>query len=109
MEFQIISIHLANEGAFDPVPVEDVRRYEAELHETIRSEAPEVYEQIDGGAALSDESKETLARVNERFAQNFQTTEGEHVVREPEAKALDEDDVSKNQLNVSRKSQKKDG
>ena len=108
VEFQIISIHLANEGAFDSVPVEDVRRYEAELHETIRAEAPEVYEQVDGGAALSDESKETLARVNESFAQNFQTSDGERVVREPEADALDESDISKQQLNVSRKSQKKD-
>ncbi|MCQ4621929.1 F0F1 ATP synthase subunit alpha [Corynebacterium sp. CCUG 70398] len=108
VEFQIISIHLANEGAFDSVPVEDVRRYEAELHETIRAEAPEVYEQVDGGAALSDESKETLARVNESFAQNFQTSGGERVVREPEADAMDESDISKQQLNVSRKSQKKD-
>ncbi|MCQ4626053.1 F0F1 ATP synthase subunit alpha [Corynebacterium sp. CCUG 69979] len=108
VEFQIISIHLANEGAFDSVPVEDVRRYEAELHETIRAEAPEVYEQVDGGAALSDESKGTLARVNESFAQNFQTSDGERVVREPEADAMDESDISKQQLNVSRKSQKKD-
>ncbi|MCQ4627622.1 F0F1 ATP synthase subunit alpha [Corynebacterium sp. CCUG 65737] len=108
VEFQIISIHLANEGAFDSVPVEDVRRYEAELHETIRAEAPEVYEQVDGGAALSDESKGTLARVNESFAQNFQTSGGERVVREPEADAMDESDISKQQLNVSRKSQKKD-
>ncbi|EFK54178.1 F0F1 ATP synthase subunit alpha [Corynebacterium genitalium ATCC 33030] len=108
VEFQIISIHLANEGAFDSVPVEDVRRYEAELHETIRAEAPEVYEQVDGGAALSDESKETLARVNESFAQNFQTSGGERVVREPEADAMDESDISKQQLNVSHKSQKKD-
>ena len=74
--------------------------------ETIRAEAPGVYEQIDGGAALSDEPKETLKSVNERFARNFQPTNEEHVVREPEAKPLDEADVSKNQLNVSRKSQK---
>ncbi|GAB3076362.1 ATP synthase subunit alpha [Corynebacterium aquatimens] len=108
VEFQIISIYLANEGAFDPVPVEDVRRYEAELHETIRAEAPEVYEQIDGGAALSEESKETLKAVNERFAQTFQTTDSDHTVREPEAKALDESQVDKHRLTVSRKSAKKD-
>ena len=107
VEFQIISIYLANEGVFDSVPVEDVRRYEAELHETIRAEAPEVYEQIEGGAALSDESKAALARVNERFASSFQTSDGERVVREPEAEALDSDEVSKQQLNVSRKSQKR--
>ncbi|MBP3949020.1 F0F1 ATP synthase subunit alpha [Corynebacterium sp. Marseille-P3884] len=108
VEYQIISIFLANEGAFDSVPVEDVRRYEAELHETVRAEAPEVYEQVEGGTALSDESKETLKSVNDRFARTFQPTNEEHVVREPEAKPLDESDVSKHQINVSRKSQKRD-
>ena len=108
VEYQIISIFLANEGAFDSVPVEDVRRYEAELHETVRAEAPEVYEQVEGGTALSDESKETLKSVNDRFAGTFQPTNEEHVVREPEAKPLDESDVSKHQINVSRKSQKRD-
>ena len=58
--------------------------------------------------SLSDESKETLKSVNERFAHNFQPTNEEHVVREPEAKPLDEADVSKHQINVSRKSQKRD-
>ena len=107
VEFQIISIFLANEGVFDSVPVADVRRYEAELHEFIRAEAPEVYAQIDGGAALSDESQETLRRANERFAASFQTSDDEHIVREPEAEALDSDEVSKNQLTISRKSQKR--
>lgn len=107
VEFQIISIFLANEGVFDSVPVADVRRYEAELHEFIRAEAPEVYAQIDGGAALSDESQETLRRVNERFAASFQTSDDEHIVREPEAEALESDEVSKNQLTISRKSQKR--
>lgn len=107
VEFQIISIFLANEGVFDSVPVADVRRYEAELHEFIRAEAPEVYAQIDGGAALSDESQETLRRANERFASSFQTSDDEHIVREPEAEALDSDEVSKNQLTIPRKSQKR--
>ncbi|MDK8794742.1 F0F1 ATP synthase subunit alpha [Corynebacterium sp. MSK044] len=108
VEFQIISIFLANEGVFDSVPVADVRRYEAELHEFIRAEAPEVYAQIDGGAALSDESQATLLSANERFAASFQTSDDEHIVREPEAEALDSDEVSKNKLTISRKSQKRD-
>ncbi|WP_291313858.1 F0F1 ATP synthase subunit alpha [Corynebacterium sp. UBA2622] len=102
VEYQIISIWLANEGAFDVVPVGDVRRYESELQEHIRSNAPEVYEQIAGGAALDDRSKETLLRVNEDFARGFQSSEGERIVREPEAQALDASEVSKHQLNVNR-------
>ena len=48
VEFQIVSIWAANQGVFDVVPVEDVRRYEFELQEQIRATAPEVYEQIAG-------------------------------------------------------------
>lgn len=106
VEFQIISIWLANEGAFDVVPVADVRRYEFELHDHIRSHAPEVYEQIAGGAALDDQSKETLTRVNADFARTFQTNEGKRIVREEEAEALDSGEVSKNKLNVNRSKSK---
>ena len=102
VEYQIISIWLANEGAFDVVPVADVRRYESELQEHIRANAPEVYDQIAGGAALDDQSKETLLRVNEDFSRGFQTSEGQRVVREPEAEPLDSAEVSKHQLNVNR-------
>ncbi|AOX05746.1 F0F1 ATP synthase subunit alpha [Corynebacterium sp. NML98-0116] len=102
VEFQIVSIWLANEGAFDVVPVEDVRRYEFELQEHIRSVAPEVYEQISGGAALDDTSKQTLLRVNDDFARSFQSSTGEHIVREPEADPLDKREVKKNTLNVGR-------
>lgn len=102
VEFQIVSIWAANQGVFDPVPVEDVRRYEFELQEQIRASAPEVYEQIAGGAQLSDESQQAILRVNEQFARTFQASSGERIVREAEAEALESSQVSKNQLNVSR-------
>lgn len=103
VEYQMISIWLAGEGVFDDVPVEDVRRYEAELQEHLRATQPQVYEQIDGGAALSDESKQTLLKANEEFRSSFQTTDGTPVINEPEVDALDAAQVSKNQLNVNRK------
>ena len=102
VEFQIVSIWAANEGVFDPVPVEDVRRYERELQEQIRATAPEVYEQIQGGKALDENSQAAILRVNEEFARGFQSSTGERIVREPEEKALPSSQVSKNQLNVSR-------
>lgn len=76
VEYQIISLWLAGEGAFDNVPVEDVRRFESELHEYLGSNAAQVYEQIAGGAQLSDESKETLLKATEDFKSAFQTTDG---------------------------------
>ncbi|MDK8879445.1 F0F1 ATP synthase subunit alpha [Corynebacterium sp. MSK008] len=102
VEYQIISIWSANEGVFDVVPVEDVRRYEAELHEAIRANAPQVYDQIAGGKQLDDDSKAAILRVNEDLERNFQASSGERIVREAEAEPLDSKQVAKNQLNVSR-------
>ena len=102
VEYQIISIWSANEGVFDVVPVEDVRRYEAELHESIRANAPQVYDQIAGGKQLDDDSQAAILRVNEDLARNFQASSGERIVREAEAEPLDSKHVAKNQLNVSR-------
>ncbi|OHR20137.1 F0F1 ATP synthase subunit alpha [Corynebacterium sp. HMSC034A01] len=102
VEYQIVSIWSANEGVFDVVPVEDVRRYEAELHEAIRANAPQVYDQIAGGKQLDDDSQAAILRVNEDLARNFQASSGERIVREAEAEPLDSKHVAKNQLNVSR-------
>ena len=102
VEFQIISIWAANEGVFDVVPVEDVRRYETELHEAIKANAPQVYDQIAGGKQLDDDSQAAIRRVNEDLARNFQATSGERIVREAEQEPLDSRQVAKNQLNVSR-------
>ncbi|HZK32023.1 MAG TPA: F0F1 ATP synthase subunit alpha, partial [Corynebacterium sp.] len=102
VEYQMVSIWLAAEGVFDPVPVEDVRRYEAEVQEHIRATAPEVLEQIAGGQVLSDESKETLLRVNTDFASTFRTTSGVSVTRNP-VDPLAAEDVNKTELTVSRK------
>lgn len=107
VEYQIISLWLAGEGAFDNVPVEDVRRFESELHEYLGSNAAQVYEQIAGGAQLSDESKETLLKATEDFKSAFQTTEGTPVINEPEVEALDAGQVKKDQLTVSRKVSKR--
>ena len=107
VEYQIISIFLANEGVFDIVPVEDVRRYEVELHEYVQANAAQVYEQIAGGAALSDESREALLKANDEFARSFQTTTGTPVINDPEVDALDAGQVQKTQLNVPRKTAKK--
>ncbi|MHA2788732.1 F0F1 ATP synthase subunit alpha [Corynebacterium sp. S7] len=104
VEYQIVSIFLANEGGFDNVPVEDVRRYESEFQESLASAKPEVYEQIKGGAVLSDESKATILDFNETFAKDFQTSAGERIVREAEHEALDAGEIQKNQLSVQRKS-----
>lgn len=107
VEDQIVSIFLAGEGHLDDVPVEDIRRFERELHEYLRANSAAVYEQIAGGAALSDESKSTLISATEDFKRTFVTSDGTPVINDAPVDPLSEGDVKKNQITVSRKSAKK--
>ena len=102
VEDQIVSIYLAGEGHYDSVPVEDVRRFEDELIADLHHSASGVYEQINGGAVLSDESKATLDEKTKAFKQGFVASDGSRVVGE-NADALDADDVERDQLVVKKK------
>ncbi|AYX81487.1 F0F1 ATP synthase subunit alpha [Corynebacterium amycolatum] len=103
VEYQMTSIYLAGEGEFDDVPVEDVRRFEAELLEHLQDTQPAVFEQIDGGVAFSDESKAALKSATANFKKSFQTSEGAPLASEAPVEALDEGELKKQQISVSRK------
>ena len=103
VEYQMTSIYLAGEGEFDDVPVEDVRRFEAELLEHLQDTQPAVFEQIDGGVAFSDESKAALKTATANFKKSFQTSEGAPLASEAPVEALDEGELKKQQITVSRK------
>ena len=103
VEYQMTSIYLAGEGEFDDVPVEDVRRFESELLEHLQDTQPAVFEQIDGGVAFSDESKAALKSATANFKKSFQTSEGAPLASEAPVEALDEDELKKQQITVSRK------
>ncbi|MFL0578583.1 F0F1 ATP synthase subunit alpha [Dietzia sp. 179-F 9C3 NHS] len=103
VEDQIVSIYLAGEGYYDSVPVDDVRRFEAELLEDLRHSASDVYSQIEGGTALSDESMETLKSKTDAFKEGFVASDGSRVVNEPEAEALDDDEIDREKITVTKK------
>lgn len=103
VEDQMVSIYLAGEGEFDDVPVEDVRRFEEELLEHLHSNHAGVYEQIEGGQAMSGETQSELKSAIADFKRSFQTTEGETIINEVEPRALEDHEVKKSQITVSRK------
>ena len=103
VEHQMISIWLAGEGEFDDVPVEDVRRFEAELIEHLRSNASGVFDQIAGGTPFTEESQAKLKQSTSEFKRGFQTTDGTPIIREPEARAMEQDEVKQSEITVTRK------
>ncbi|WP_408921153.1 F0F1 ATP synthase subunit alpha [Corynebacterium marquesiae] len=106
VEYQMVSIYLAEAGIFDVVPVEDVRRFEDEVHEYLNANTPEVFEQISGGTPLTDESKDALVAAAKDFQPTFRTSEGHNLGSEAPVEPLDESDVKNTELNVSRKTAK---
>ena len=106
VEYQMVSIYLAEAGIFDVVPVEDVRRFEDEVHEYLNANTPEVFEQISGGKPLTDESKDALVAAAKDFQPTFRTSEGHNLGSEAPVEPLDESDVKNTELNVSRKAAK---
>lgn len=106
VEYQMVSIYLAEAGIFDVVPVEDVRRFEDEVHEYLNANTPEVFEQISGGKPLTDESKDALVAAAKDFQPTFRTSEGHNLGSEAPVEPLDESDVKNTELNVSRQTAK---
>ena len=106
VEYQMVSIYLAEAGIFDVVPVEDVRRFEDEVHEYLNANTPEVFEQISGGKPLTDESKDALVAAAKDFQPTFRTSEGHNLGSEAPVEPLDDSDVKNTELNVSRKTAK---
>ena len=106
VEYQMVSIYLAEAGIFDVVPVEDVRRFEDEVHEYLNANTPEVFEQISGGKPLTDESKDALVAAAKDFQPTFRTSEDHNLGSEAPEEPLDESDVKNTELNVSRKTAK---
>lgn len=106
VEFQMVSIFLADSGVFDVVPVEDVRRFEADLQEYLQQNTPQVFEQIAGGKAFTDESKDALLAAAEDFTPTFRTTEGHNLGTEAPVDPLEEKEVKKTEVTVSRKTAK---
>ena len=108
VEDQMVSIWLASNGHLDDVPVEDIRRFEADMLEYLHQNAADVYEQIDGGVPLSDDSQQALVAKTTDFKRQFETTDGTPVINEAPVDPLKEEDLKKNTITVSRKTAKQD-
>ncbi|MFH5207759.1 F0F1 ATP synthase subunit alpha [Antrihabitans sp. NCIMB 15449] len=104
VEDQIVSIYLVDAGYYDSVPVEDVRRFNVELLEDLHRNAKSAFESIAGGAkALADENADAIKDATDKFKQGFLTSDGNSVVNEAEADALDASEVDHEKVTVTRK------
>ncbi|HAM03488.1 MAG TPA: F0F1 ATP synthase subunit alpha, partial [Acidimicrobiaceae bacterium] len=71
VEEQVLVIYAGSNGFVDDVPVPEVRRFEAEMLEFMRSNHPELLEQIRSSGQLPEEA--ALAKAFEAFKSGFDT------------------------------------
>ena len=71
VEKQVAIIYAATKGFLDPVPIEDVRRYEEELYRFLETRHPGVLTGIAEKKMLDDELKAALEAALKEFTQQF--------------------------------------
>ncbi|QLL06122.1 F0F1 ATP synthase subunit alpha [Mycobacterium vicinigordonae] len=108
VEEQVVSIFLGTGGHLDSVPVEDVKRFEAELLDHMRASEEKFLEGIRTSQKLGEEEEQKLTDIINKFKKGFAATGGGSVVPDAHVDALDEGDLAKESVQVKKEKPKKD-
>ena len=93
MEREAVSVWSGTSGNLDDVPVEDIRRFDAEFLDHIDRNHSAIFEAIRSTTDLTDENVSQLEKAIGDFKKQFRTTAGHSLVNEALVAAIDEDDV----------------
>ncbi len=102
VEEQVVSIFLGTGGHLDSVPVEDVKRFEAELLDHMRASEEKFLEEIRSSQKLSEENEEKLVEIINHFKKGFAAFGGGSVVPDEKVEAMNPDDESKESVRVKK-------
>jgi F-type H+/Na+-transporting ATPase subunit alpha len=103
IEQQVISIWAGSNGFLDPLPVQDVRRFERELLEFMEASHPEVGQHIREHGDLPEEVEGKLRDAVTDFARRFRTSEGKPALKEEPVEPMDEDEQEQETVKTYRR------
>ena len=103
MEREVVSVWSGTSGQLDDVPVEDIRRFDAEFLDYIQREQPGILETIRQTSDLSDDTITTLTSSINAFKRQFTTHTGEMLIKDEPVPALSEDDIDPTQITRTRR------
>jgi F-type H+-transporting ATPase subunit alpha len=109
VEKEIISIWAGTTGELDEVPVEDVRRFESELHDYLAREHKGLVDTIAETKELDDDTVSSLTDAVTEFKKTFETHEGELLVNDEPVEALERDEVEQEKITRRVKPKPKQG
>ncbi len=99
MEQQVVSLWAGTQGKLDPVPVEDISRFEEEFLDYVKRSHEGIFSAVRETGKFDDDTASSLESAYEAFLEQFETSEGERIsVGREEFEALDDEDVEQEQI-----------
>ena len=95
---QVVSLWAGTTGKLDEVPVEDVRRFEAEFLDYLRREHSGLLQGIAETGLLDDDTTAALEDAISAFKEQFETSSGELLVKDEPVEALDEAEIGQEKV-----------
>jgi len=87
---QVVSVWAGTTGRLDDVPVEDIRRFEAEFLDYVVRENGDILDAITTSGDLTDENTTALDAAVDAFKQQFVTATGQPLVKDEPVEAMGE-------------------
>jgi F-type H+-transporting ATPase subunit alpha len=103
MEREVVSVWSGTTGRLDDVPVEDVRRFDAEFLDYVGREHAGVYDSIRQTSDLSDDTVSVLDAAIRTFKTQFTTSSGELLIKDEPVEAVAEEDIDPTQITVKKR------
>ncbi len=99
VEDQVVALWLGTTGRLDPVPVEDVRRFESEFLDYLKRSESGILDTIRESGKFEDDTAQSLTSAYDSFSGQFQTSEGGSLrAGREEHEALEDEDISQEQI-----------
>ncbi len=98
VEKQVVSVWAGTTGELDDVPVEDVRRFEAEFLDYLGTAQKGVFDSIRETKELTDDTVTSLKDAITEFKKGFTTSSGELLVNDEPVEALDASEVGQEKV-----------
>ena len=98
MEREVVSVWAGTTGQLDDVPVEDIRRFDAEFLDYIARKEAGVFDAIRSTTDLSDDTVAVLEKAINTFKRQFTTSAGHLLVNDEPVAALEETEIERTEI-----------
>jgi F-type H+-transporting ATPase subunit alpha len=98
MEREVVSVWAGTTGQLDDVPVEDIRRFDADFLDFVSRNHGDIFTTVRDTTDFSDEILARLGKLIGEFKKQFITTAGHPLINDAEVQALAEDEIDPTQI-----------